>query len=196
MTKTAIAVLSVLGVLALAAPAGADGRWIDARPVAGWNKAGGAIPKADKNFLVGEERQRCRGAIKAALDAVEKSVEAAGWTVMTDLAGEAIDIAGFRVVWGMTAADGMCRPEGYQGFVFIGDRFAGSVSPQPMGARADGTGGPPKAASGRRFEIEFARYTGTEALCCPSRTSTVRYEVRTEPAGPVVVPVSATTRRN
>ena len=196
MTKTAIAVLSALGMLALAAPAGADGRWIDARPIVGWNQPGGPIPKAGKNFLVGEERQRCRGSIKTELDALEKSVEAAGWTVMTDLAGDTIDIPGFRMVWGTTAADGMCRPEGYQGFVFVGDRFAGTVSPQPMGARADGTGGPPKAASGGRFEIDFARFTGTEALCCPSRTSEVRYEVRRDPAGPVVVPVSATTRRN
>jgi hypothetical protein len=195
MTKTPVAVLTVLGMLALAGPAAADGRWIDARPIANWNRADAAIPKAEKNLLVGEERQRCRGSIKTELDPLEKSVEAAGWTVMTDLAAEPIDIAGFRVIWGMTGADGMCRPEGYQGFVFVGGHFAGTLSPQPMGARADGTGGPPKAASGGRFDVEFARYTGTEPLCCPSRTSTVRYEVRTEAAGPIVVPVSATTRR-
>ena len=38
----------------------------------------------------------------------------------------------------MSNADGMCRPLGYQFFLFVGDDFAGTLSPAPMDSRTDG----------------------------------------------------------
>jgi hypothetical protein len=42
---------------------------------------------------------------------------------------------------------------------------------------------------------EFARYAGTDALCCPSSRVTVRYRIDPSAAGPVVAPVDVRTTR-
>ena len=58
----------------------------------------------------------------------------AGWTLYGPLQsfGDAsLIVAGSDV-------DGMCRPLGYQGFVFVGDVLAGTIAPAPMDSRSDG----------------------------------------------------------
>jgi len=52
----------------------------------------------------------------------------------------------------MTAADGMCRPAHFNVFVFVGGRFAGTLSPQLMTSRLDASIG------ALRIAAEFARY--------------------------------------
>ena len=66
--------------------------------------------------------------------------------------------------------DGMCRDFGYNGFAFVGGRFAGTIAPQPMASRFDGAlFEPPTLAAGRRLTASFIRYAPTDPLCCPSR---------------------------
>ena len=43
--------------------------------------------------------------------------------------------------------------------------------------------------------MEFARYTRQDPLCCPSHISTVHYELRQTPKGPVLVMTGSTLRR-
>ena len=42
------------------------------------------------------------------------------------------------MISGLAAYDGMCRPLGYQSFVFVDGVFAGTVSPEPMNSRTTG----------------------------------------------------------
>jgi hypothetical protein len=188
--------LVALAVLLAAGPAAADGRWIDARPIANWNKPGTALPHPARNTLDAEERRRC-GLTATTSSAEERMVTTAGWTLMRDVdfGDRAGSGAGWRIVWAATGADGMCRPLGYQGFLFVDGKFAGTVSPRPMDSRTDGSLGRITPVGTDQLDLEFARYAGADALCCPSRSSTVRYAIRRDGAGPVLAPVSATTKR-
>jgi hypothetical protein len=84
----------------------------------------------------------------------------------------------------------MCRPVSYNAFVFVGNKFAGTLSPAPMMSRTDGASGPVQVEP-PAINVEFSRYTSADPLCCPSSRMTVRYRIDRTAAGPVVVPVSA-----
>ena len=89
------------------------------------------------------------------------------------------------MVLGRSGVDGMCRPLGFQGFVFSGGRFAGTLAPRPMDSRSDGAAQAPELWSAGTLSVTFSRYTGRDPLCCPSRVSTVQYriDVRGQGAG-------------
>jgi hypothetical protein len=89
----------------------------------------------------------------------------------------------------------MCRPLGYQAFVFVAGRFAGTLSPQPMNARSDGM---LKSAQlyDRMVFASFNRYAEADPLCCPTRTTEVSYRIDTGAADPLLVPGAAETRPN
>ena len=53
----------------------------------------------------------------------------------------------------------MCRPWSYQVFVFVGERFAGTLSPVLMDARTDGAWQAVRIGSRLRLAAEFLRYT-------------------------------------
>jgi hypothetical protein len=78
----------------------------------------------------------------------------------------------------MAAADGMCRPMSYQAFVFSNGSFVGTLSPVPMDSRTDGALSTFRLLDASRVQAEFARYTESDPLCCPSRISTVDYSVK------------------
>ena len=44
------------------------------------------------------------------------------------------------VVAALSGYDGMCRPLGYNVFVFVDGQFAGTISPDVMDSRTDGSG--------------------------------------------------------
>ena len=88
----------------------------------------------------------------------------------------------------------MCRPLGYQVFVFVGEAFAGTLSPVPMDSRTDGAEVDVWLDAADYVRARFDRYTPADPLCCPSRTSVVAYEVRRALRGAVVVPARVTTK--
>ena len=100
------------------------------------------------------------------------------------------------VVAAASAADGMCRPLGYQGFVFVNGRFAGTISPTPMNARTDGVADRVTLYSSALLAATYLRYAKDDPLCCPTRTSTVSFRINRDPTGPVLAPTSATTSQN
>ena len=94
------------------------------------------------------------------------------------------------VVRGAANYDGMCRPRDYQDFVFVRGAFAGTLSPQPMDSRSDGAVNQVSVQSGR-VTGEYARYAPADPLCCPSRATSVVFEVSGTP--PLVRPLSSST---
>jgi heat shock protein HslJ len=116
-------------------------------------------------------------------------VAAAGW----QLFGAAQRHGATEVVLGQSGVDGMCRPLGYQAFVFVDDRYAGSLSPHPMDARTDGAAQIPSLLASDRIAAVFSRYAGSDPLCCPSRLTTVDFRIETGARGPVLILADAHT---
>jgi uncharacterized lipoprotein YbaY len=122
----------------------------------------------------------------------DKWANAFGWLLF----GPVQSYSGTVIIEGMSDADGMCRPNGFQAFVFVNGRYAGSLSPALMNARTDGSLSEIKLYSPSMIVAEFARYADSDPLCCPTKTSTVNYRVDITPKGPIVVPSDAETRSN
>jgi hypothetical protein len=186
------AVGTVLLTVSVAAAQNSPASWLD-RALTSWNHAGDAVPIApaadEANTSV---ISRCRLTPPRTTTA-ERAVDAAGWipfwNVDQQLVREDVEIVG-----GMRGADGMCRPVTYNLFVFVGGRFAGVLSPTAMMSRTDGSSSVVRLPL-PMITAEFARYTSTDPLCCPSSRVTVRYRIDRTAVGPVVAPVEVRTTR-
>ena len=166
--------------------------WLD-RTLAPWNNAGAPVPAAPDADETNESiLNRCR-LTPPRSTAAEREVAAAGWIPFWNFDQQLVrdDV---EVVGGMRVADGMCRPALYNLFVFVGGTFAGVLSPAPMTSRLDGSSGVVRLPL-PNLTAEFARYTTTDPLCCPSSRVTVRYRIDRSAAGPVVAPVEIRTTR-
>jgi hypothetical protein len=168
--------------------------WLDRAP-ANWNRANGPVPTAP-NEKGGDSRaeiiSRCKLTPPHATTA-ERAVDAAGWIPFWNF-DQQLTRDDVEVVGGMRGADGMCRPSAYNLFVFVGGRFAGTLSPNPMASRADSSSGAVRLPL-PNVTADFARYTSTDALCCPSAHVRVTYRVDRTAAGPVIVPEEIKTTR-
>jgi hypothetical protein len=167
----------------------AGGAWLDATPITPWNQQGAAVPKPPT--IDGEPiaTGRCADQARPPEGPADKAVAMAGWTVV----GPLQIFADTSVVLAASAADGMCRPLGYQAFVFVRGRLAGTLSPAPMNARTDGMLDTVQLFSRDRVMATFRRYGKDDPLCCPSRTTTVTYAVKRGTGGSTVVVESAVT---
>jgi hypothetical protein len=94
------------------------------------------------------------------------------------------------LVMALTTVDGMCRPMGFQAFVFVGGKLAGTVSPQPMDSRTDGSAAPIHLTTASTLTVGFSRYTPADALCCPSKRQIVTYTIERHGPRPLLVPRS------
>ena len=95
-----------------------------------------------------------------------------------------------EILGGLAGADGMCRPVDFNVFVFVGGQLAGTLSPADMVSRTDASiAGGIRLADDDTIAAEFARYSETDALCCPTGRVTVRYRIDRKATPPVVVPV-------
>lgn len=144
--------------------------WLD-RPMNNWNTGNGVVPNAPRVLVPID--QRCLATIRTPESIADRAVTRAGWSLF----GPSISYGPITIVTAMVSVDGMCRPNQYNGFVFVRDRFAGTLSPELSTARADGSLGDIRLYSPTEFRAEFARYTSRDALCCPSQTSTVKYSI-------------------
>jgi acyl-homoserine-lactone acylase len=159
--------------------------WLDEGAPAGWNKPGLPIPAAPA--IEGVVDPRCReNARPPELDA-DRRVRDRGW----DLVGAYLGGWEILVIRGAAGYDGMCRPRQYQDFVFVRGVFAGTLSPRAMESRTDGAIGRVSLQSRNRLTAEFARYAAVDPLCCPSRATSVEFEIAGDPM--VLRPVSAST---
>lgn len=168
----------------------ADGAWLDAKPVVQWNASRMALPAAPSGDDVFLNEPFCDQQRRPAETAEDDALVAAGWRLMGTYQGG----WGVRVVGALSGYDGMCRPNGYNIFVFVDGVFAGTISPEPMYSRTDGSGGQVSLSPpGETLSATFARYTGEDPLCCPSATTFVSYKIERTDAGPVVTVQNAST---
>jgi hypothetical protein len=184
----------VVAVLALspAARAYVDGAWLD-EPLAPWNTTGMAIPSGPPRSSAGLANDRqCGHLVRPAETAADVAVAEAGWMLLGP----------YQHGWGVTLVtatndwDGMCRPAGYQGFVFVDGAFAGTVAPSPTFARTDGALRDLRLSNASELFATFVRYAETDPLCCPSRgTSMVSYRIDRSDIGAVLVPVDVYSSR-
>jgi heat shock protein HslJ len=183
VTASLIATLTCLSAIGTAQRQVAD--WLDNPMPVAWNTSAPAIPSAPT--VAGGVDARCRGAARLPQLAEDKQVSERGWQLVGSYQG------GWPVVVIRATAgyDGMCRPNQYQEFVFVRGMYAGTLSPQPMDSRIDGALARVSFQGATRLTADYARYTPADALCCPSRTTTVTFEVATD--RPMVRPVSAST---
>ena len=190
---TAALVATVLLQTVLAAGQASSASWLD-RPLVNWNKAGALVPKAPRPR---EPRaalvERCR------LDAGRPTppwsdLAAVGWVPFLHQ-DQQLTQADIEIVDGMNDADGMCRPGTFNVFVFVDGRFAGTLSPEPMTSRLDGSIGAVRIVSADLITAEFARYRAQDPLCCPSSRVAVRFRIDRTGPDAVVTPVEMRTTR-
>lgn len=155
--------------LLFAASAFGQVSWLD-QPLRNWNNGNGIVPQAPRTTAPIEGN--CRTQIRTPETIAERAVTRAGW----NLFGASHSYSPVTVVMAMASVDGMCRPNQYNAFVFVNNRFAGTLSPQPVNSRSDGAFGKIELFKGT-LTAEFARYTSSDALCCPSQNSLVSFEI-------------------
>src|SRR4029453_11637304 len=111
------------------------GGWLD-QILLPWNERGAAVPKPPPpSPQQGENLARCRPGIRGPLTPAERAVTAAGWWLYPNSTRSLGDVS---VVGASSDWDGMCRAWSYQAFVFVGERFVGTLSPVLMDSRTDG----------------------------------------------------------
>lgn len=159
--------------------------WLDEPKPASWNKPGLSIPAAPK--IDDEVDPRCRELARPSQLDEDTRLRDEGW----DLVGAYQGGWQILVIRGTAGYDGMCRPRQYQDFVFVRGVFAGTLSPQPMDSRADGALARVSLQSSGQLIAEYARYTATDPLCCPSRMTRVVFEIANDP--PIARPASMST---
>ena len=170
--RFAIAVVIVLS----AQPVHAQNSWLD-RSLVNWNRQSGALPQLPQpSTPQGESANadKCRQQVRRPASAPERALVQRGWR----LYGPVYSYDLTRIVTALSGFDGMCRPLGHQAFVYWEDRYAGTLSPVPMNARADGSLTDVHLRSSTSFSADFVRYKESDARCCPSRVASVVYSLR------------------
>ena len=188
LTRSSAVMMAIAACAAFGRYEGAGASWLDEPKPVSWNAPGLEIPPAPT--VQGGVDPRCRDHARPPQTTEDTRVHDRGWDLVDAYQG------GWQVVviGGTASYDGMCRPRQYQYFVFVGGVFAGTLSPQPMDSRTDGALTRVWLQSGTALTAEYSRYAAADALCCPSRTSRVEFEIPKSP--PLVRPVSVATSAN
>jgi hypothetical protein len=168
------------------ATAAQEASWLDG-DLASWNTPGMAIPTAPKPNAALDPR--CTERERPAETDEDKALVAKGWRLFSS----------YQSGWGVTLIaalsdyDGMCRPFGYQFFVFVDGAFAGTIAPEPMNSRFDGAADDVNLWYKDQLGAEFRRYAPDDPLCCPSSSTSVQYTIEQTADGPVLNPVPPTS---
>ena len=131
------------------------------------------LPRPDSSLNPNDARARCSEQIRLPENDAERALVRAGWM----LYGPVQSYGTTRIIMAMSGVDGMCRPLGYNAFVYWDGRYAGTLSPNAMNSRTDGALKSYHLAGPARLSAEFSRYTPSDPLCCPTRTAYVAYEI-------------------
>ncbi len=163
--------------------------WLD-QPLKNWNRADSSFPQLPDPEPPSNISQ-CVGQIRQPSIEAEKALVAKGWKLFGPL--QAYDNT--QLFMATSGFDGMCRPMGFQAFVFVEGRYAGTLSPVLMDSRSDGVIYSPILTSGTEITAEFARYQASDPLCCPSGTSIVTFKIRADEI-PDLIPTDVITTAN
>jgi hypothetical protein len=183
---------AVLATILLLVAASDAASWLDAKTLTDWNVAGTTLPARpggrDPDLAPGG---RCATAVRRPTSPEDRAVADRGWA----LVGPDQRYGSLAVLMATASADGMCRPDGYQGFVFVNGVFAGTVSPKLMNARADASMNALSVTiyNSTDFAADFSRYGANDALCCPHAITSVSFTIRRRNGKPRVVLTGTTT---
>ncbi len=169
----------------------ANDSWLD-RPLVNWNRRAGSflrLPRPPTTDGEAAITPRCRQQLRRPASAAERTLARRGWS----LYGIVQTRGTTKVILAMAGVDGMCRPLSFQAFVYSEGRYAGTLSPVAMDSRADGALSNVNLTSPTRITAEFVRYTESDPLCCPSRISTVVYDLRADEV-PMLTPKGVTNQ--
>jgi hypothetical protein len=170
-----------------------DVSWLD-RPLSNWNNPTRSLEHAmPTGETIAEVAARCGSPIRRET-AGERALADAGWLPFRPFDRQVLQ-RDVEIVGGMAGADGMCRPQDFNIYVFVNGHLAGALSPALMRSRVDAAIGAVRLAQDDTIAAEFARYLDKDALCCPSSRVTVRYRIDRTGRLPVVVPVSVQVTR-
>jgi hypothetical protein len=178
---------AAIAVADLSAQAGTG--WLD-RPMTAWNQSAAGVPVAQKGAEAQAALDRRCGSSTLATSTTADSIRKAGWVPFLHQ-DRSIARDDVEVIGGMSAASPGCEPTVFNLFVFVGGRFAGTVSPMVMTQNRDGAAGAVRITSADALTTEFARYTATDSECCPSSRVRVTYRIDRAGARPVLVAVGA-----
>ncbi len=181
-----LAALLTAALALRARPAHADGSWMD-QPLVNWNVAGAAVPAAPAGDF---NNPMCGQDARPVETAQDQAVSDAGWTLFGAYQGG----WGVTLISGLSGYDGMCRPFGYQFFVFVNGDFAGTIAPDAMNSRFDGAATIVRLEAPGRISAQFSRYTDSAPLCCPSRISFVTYAIDDSQGAAVLLPTDVMTQ--
>ena len=168
--------------------------WFEGKPLTNWNRPAATIPKAPKTDY---RIVQCQHQLRDPVIPEERAVKAAGW-ILFNGRGETQSARGVVLVKGQESYnfDGMCRPLGYQQFVFVNGVFAGTISPNLMNSRSEGNLIQTDIQTPSRLRAEFTRYTAKDPTCCASKASEVTYRIDIANNKPLVVPIQVRTYAN
>ena len=168
-------------LMAGAASAAQQRRWLD-QPLEPWNSAGAGLPASGAQPAA-DLLTRCT-LLPAPSGPGHEAVAGTGWLpfLHQDRAVSRDDIV---IVAGLAETTPTCAPARFHLFVFVGGRFAGTLSPTPMRTGSDGAAGAVRITGPESITAEFARYTPSDSECCPSSRVRVTYRIEREGA-PVV----------
>jgi hypothetical protein len=184
----ALAILLVAGLLNSTALAQSSA-WVD-RVTEKWNTAGAGIPAPPASQEARAALAKRCASFVVTEGAAAAVIAKAGWTPFLHL-DKQITRDDLEVVGGMAAATPDCQPAVFNLFVFTGDRFAGTLSPSWMSLARDGVAGAVRLTGPDTITAEFARYTATDAECCPSSIVRVTYRINRSGATPVLEAVES-----
>ena len=173
----------ILPLLASSSTLAQEQTWLDG-DLASWNTPGMAIPTAPTNDGIPDPR--CAQRERPAETEEDDALSAEGWRLFLPYQRG----WGVTLISGLSGYDGMCRPLGYQSFVFIEGVFAGTVSPEPMNSRTTGAATDVNLWYADHVSAEYLRYAPGDPLCCPAGSASIQFTIEDTPDGPVLNPVS------
>lgn len=176
-TTSSILLAFVAAIIAVSAQSGnaqSIASWLD-RPLDAWNKRGAAVPSpAQKPSQPAVLMKRCN--LTSPTQAGAAAVAAAGWVPYLHQ-DRALARDGVEIVGGLADASAACDPAGFNLFVFVNGRFAGTLSPTSMTTSRDGVAGAVRLTSADSLTTEFARFAPGDLECCPSTRVRVTYRI-------------------
>jgi heat shock protein HslJ len=164
------------------------GSWLD-RPIVNWNEKSRQLPAPIAPVNSEEINLRCPNLVRQVEAPYEREIVDAGWLLF----GPVQSFGVTKVVMAMSGADDLCHPAGYQAFVYIGNKYAGTLSPESMLLSTSGALTNIRLLSSNTIAAEFARYREHDAPCCPTRVSYVTFEIL-EGEDPIIHPTEIATR--
>ncbi len=189
--RFAVSLLAVATLSAPTLPAHADDSWLDAEKPVNWNTIDSPIPRPSTD--AGNDDPRCLDGLRDPETPEDYALVAAGWKLDAPYTSG----YGVRMVTATSTFDGMCRPVGYQVFIFVNGEFAGTLSPTLMVSRFDGALSHANLLyKAESIDASYLRYTPNDPLCCPSATSSVSFQIQMQSGRPIVVPIQAYTTKN